>query len=295
MKKLLSLFLVLAIALSLASCNNGTAKPGTSTDDTTKETEVTTEAETTTPEPPLGEYVKGEVTAKVGDILSVPEIEPDISKLNNFYTVSEDTSNMGRMTSTTKTVMSVKGFHDDVTEFVFKQEATSKISSDYEISACGVSVFVFDNVNKTAKYLEARSMNNDIFDDIGNSDDVEDQMNGIFSGILGDGDFQDKSSWGTYDELRTYMMQILGMYSGICFSEYLKTVNPPMEFEKFKDEGNYLVYYSTVYDRSVKFKLDRETGLFDHASFTGDDHVCVVEYSFTEHLHTDEDVAVAYN
>ena len=37
-------------------------------------------------------------------------------------------------------------------------------------------------------------------------------------------------------------------------------------------------------------KNRRETGLFDHASYTGSEHFEVTEYSFTESLHTDSDI-----
>ena len=290
MKRFVAVALCLIISTSFVSCKIGSSVSGETFIETKKETEKVTEAVTTSA--PLGEYVTGEQTAKVGDVLAKPEIETDGSKLNNFYVKSVNKSNFHGIVSNTYNTMSVKGFNEDVTEFVFLQNADSNIKNDMSVKVSVTAVFLFDNVNKSAKVMMAQSMNTDVSV---NNEGVEDQMDGIISSLIGSGDFKDYSDEYTYDEARSYMKAILGMYSGIYFSEYLKTVNPPMEFKKSADEGNCAVYYTSINGESFKFKIDRETGLFQHAAYTTGDNLSVTDFSFTEHLHTEADIDVIEN
>ncbi len=289
MRKFIAFILCLIISVSLISCKSESSNNKETTNEETTKAEITTQEETTAV--PLSEYVTGEPTAEINDILTQPEIETDVTKLNNFYVKSENNSSFRGISTCTYNTLSVKGLYDDRTEFVFRQDNYSNVNNDMAVSVSATAVFIFDNVNKTAKVMMAQSMNTDLSD----NEDVENQMNGIFSSFLTSGDFNDYSDRYTYDEALTYMKQILGMYSGIYFSEYLKYANPPIEFKKSADEGNCVVYYASINGESFKFKIDKETGLFKHAAYTTGDNLVVTEHSFSEHLHTEADIAVAEN
>ena len=284
MKKIISLFLAMLMTFSLFSCADNSIDPPETTGNGP---EVTTQPETT--EAPVGEYVLRHKFADIDEVLERPEIETDISRLRDFYTVTKSTISFRGMETASEMVISVKGYGADRTEMIFKQESSSDIRNAMQVGVSACAVIVLDNVNKTHKVYEAYSMNSDISEDIEGGDDVEDSMNGIVGSLLS-GNYNDASDKYTYETAKNEIDNCLGMYTGIGFFEFMQKNYPDVKFTKRPDEGNCYVYKAQIDDNKVRFKFDRETGLFDHASYTGREHFEVTEYSFTECLHTDSDI-----
>ncbi len=292
MKKLFSLLLVFAFLLSLVACaDNG--RDGSPADTSEKEPEATTEPETT--EAPVGEYVIRHKYAEIDEVLDRPEIETDISRLRDFYTVTKDTTSFHGRESLLEIAISVKGYGTDMTELVFKQQSTAEIWEDNTMTTSASAIIILDNKNKTFKVCEAQSTSG-FFDEAFESAEAEAGEDDIVGGILGlfgsvfNGEYRDVSDKYTYETAKESLDGLLGMYTGIGFFDFMKNNYPDVKFTKRPDEGNCFVYKTEIDGTELRFKLDRETGLFGHASYTGREHFEVTEYSFTECLHTDADI-----
>ena len=125
------------------------------------------------------------------------------------------------------------------------------------------------------------------------SDNLEENLVNGFLDLFGtvfSGEYRDASERYTYEKVKMEMDSILAMYTGIGFFEFMQKNYPDVKFTKRPDEGGSFVYKTEIDGNELRFKFDRETGLFDHASYTGSEHFEVTEYSFTECLHTDADI-----
>lgn len=296
MKKIISLFLALLMVFSLISCADNKIDPPETTGNGP---EVTTQPETT--EAPVGEYVLRHKFADIDEVLERPEIEVDRSRLKDFYIVTEDTSSFHGKATTAYIAISVKGYGEDRTEFVINQETSMELWEDNNTITSISQIIILDNVNKTFKVCEAQSMDG-VFEDIfGGSTDAEttesdnleeNLVNGFLDlfGTVFSGEYRDASERYTYEKAKMEMDSILAMYTGIGFFEFMQKNYPDVKFTKRPDEGGSFVYKTEIDGNELRFKFDRETGLFDHASYTGREHFEVTEYSFTECFHTDSDI-----
>lgn len=294
MKKIIAIVLSILTVFSFVSCADNKLDPPETTGNGP---EVTTEPETT--EAPVGEYVLRHKYADIDEVLDRPEIEVDRSRLKDFYMLVEDYESFRSIDNLTEMAISVKGYGEDRTELILKQQSSIGHDDEIQMSSSAILVIILDNVNKTFGVYRANSMGGMFEELLENTDTadtsgtLEDEFVGGILDLFGsvfNGEYTDISYMYTYETAKSDIDNYLGMYTGIGFFEFMKNNYPDVKFTKRPDEGNCFVYKAQIDDNEVRFKFDRESGLFDHASFRHDEHIEVLEYSFTECLHTDADI-----
>ena len=291
---------VTVICICLAACllvgvlfgcaDNKTAagkKEETEKQETSDTTANTTANDTTSPAPEVGDYVKVFKTAKVGDVLDSPEIGVNVSKLCDFYVKTNCKINYGMGASVDMTV-SVSGYGTDNTVcFILDKMASD--SEAFGMSAVQGQFIILDNKEKTAKVYNSYEMD---MDGLGNQS-AEEQIDNILDALTTEGSFIDVSANYTYDLAKQEMDRYIALFCGIGFTEYVTNEEYRedwMSFTKCEDEGNVSVYSTNINGEEILFKINRENGLFKHASYNGVDHYSVEEYSFSECCHTDDDI-----
>lgn len=274
----LSVCLLAGVLFGCADDKTGT---GVQKDETSKQ-ETT---DTASPVPEVGEYVKVFKTAKVGDVLDSPELGVDLSKLCDFYVKTNGKINYG-MGATSDVTVSVSGYGTDNTVCFILNETEAE---SFGISAVQGKFIILNNAEKTAKVYDSYQMDMDV---LGN-ESVQEQINGIIAALTTEGNFTDVSDNYTYEMAKREMDQAIAFFTGIGFVEYVTNEdyrNSWMNFTKCEDEGSISVYSTNINGEEILFKINRENGLFKHASYNGVDHYSVAEYSFTECCHTADDI-----